>query len=75
MRISALLVLFAVIMFIQVVSLHEGFGGQPGTQIQMNASRPMYFVATVPDYSVPTVWDDDESMGGRDWFSSAWWGY
>ena len=72
MHIYALLVLFAVIMFLQVVTLQEGFGGQPGTQIQMNASRPMYFVAEVPDYSAPTVREDDES---RDWFSSAWWGY
>ena len=69
MRIPLLLVLFVVIMVFQVISLREGFGGQPGTQIQMNANRPVYFVAAVPDYSEPTVRENDKKA------ESAWWGY
>jgi hypothetical protein len=68
MRLHLLLALFAVIMVFQVISLQEGFGGQPGTQIQMNANRPVYFIAAVPDYSEPTVRDDKEE-------ESAWWGF
>jgi len=68
MRLSLLLALFAVIMVFQVISLQEGFGSQPGTQIQMNANRPVYFVTAVPDYSEPTVRNDTEE-------ESAWWGY
>ena len=45
MRVIALLVLFAAVMVAQVIALQEGFGSQPGTQIQMNANRPLLFVA------------------------------
>ena len=42
MRLIALLVLFAAVMVAQVIALQEGF--QPGTQIQMNANQPLFFV-------------------------------
>jgi len=50
MRLSLLLALFVGLMVLQTVVLTEAFG-QPGTQIQMNASKPLYFVAAVPNYS------------------------
>jgi len=59
-NIIVLLALFALIMVIQAVSLTEAFGGQPGTQIQMQANKPIVYVARVPDYSAPKVVEDDE---------------
>jgi len=47
MRTILLLILFAIIMAFQVISLKEGFG-QPGTQVQMQANRPLFFVAAAP---------------------------
>jgi len=47
MRTILLLILFAIIMVFQVISLKEGFG-QPGTQVQMQANQPLFFVAAAP---------------------------
>jgi hypothetical protein len=47
MRTILLLILFAIIMAFQVISLKEGFG-QPGTQVQMQANQPLFFVAAAP---------------------------
>jgi hypothetical protein len=44
-----LIVAFLALMAIMGLTVREAFGGQPGTQIQMNASRPVVFVA--PAYS------------------------
>jgi hypothetical protein len=40
----SLLVVFVILMLVHVVFVVEAFGSQPGTQIQMNASRPFYRV-------------------------------
>jgi hypothetical protein len=47
MRTILLLILFVIIMVFQVISLREGFG-QPGTQVQMQANKPLFFVAAAP---------------------------
>jgi hypothetical protein len=44
MRLMSLLVVFVILMLAHVVFVVEAFGSQPGTQIQMNASRPFYRV-------------------------------
>ena len=67
MRLPLLLALFVIIMVFQVISLQEGFGGQPGTQIQMNANRPLYFVAAVPDYSEPKVRNHERESSFIGW--------
>jgi hypothetical protein len=43
MRLGWLIALFIVILAVQAITMTEAFG-QPGTQIQMNANRPVYFV-------------------------------
>jgi len=47
MRTILLLILFVIIMVFQVLSLSEGFT-QPGTNVQLQANKPLYFVATAP---------------------------
>ena len=59
MRVILLLVLFVIIMVLQVISLREGFGGQPGVQVQMNANNSAIYVARVPDYSAQQVEEDE----------------
>jgi hypothetical protein len=46
-----LLALFVGILILHGFFVTEAFGSQPGTQIQMNANRPVYFVTTAPVYS------------------------
>ena len=47
MRTILLLILFVIIMVFQVISLSEGFT-QPGTNVQLQANKPLYFVAAAP---------------------------
>lgn len=51
MRLLCLAGMFVVLMILQGLFLTEAFGSQPGTQIQMAANRPVYFVAAAPVYS------------------------
>ena len=51
MKLVGLTLLFLAVMAVQVLVLTEAFGSQPGTQIQMNANRPVFFVAAAPVYS------------------------
>jgi hypothetical protein len=50
MRLLWLSVLLLALLSLQLLFLTEAFG-QPGTQVQMNANRPVYFVAAARDYS------------------------
>jgi len=50
MQFIGLLVLFGAIMILQSLVLTEAFGTSPGTQIQMNANHPVYFVTAMPEY-------------------------
>jgi len=47
MRVPALLLLFVLLMVLHGVFLTEAFYTQPGTLIQLNASRPLYYAAPV----------------------------
>lgn len=51
MRLLWLLALFVGILVAHGLVMTEAFGSQPGTQVQMNANRPVYFVTTAPVYS------------------------
>jgi hypothetical protein len=51
MRLLWLSLLFVFLLVLQMFFLTEAFGSQPGTQVQMNANRPVYFVAAARDYS------------------------
>lgn len=50
MRVPGLLLLLFVLLAVQAVFLREAFFGasQGGAQIQLMASRPVYYVAAVP---------------------------
>ena len=49
MRVPGLLLLLFVLLAVQAVFLREAFGAsQGGAQIQLMASRPVYYVAAVP---------------------------
>jgi len=49
MRVPGLLILLFAILAVQAVFLREAFGSsQGGAQVQLAASRPVYYVAAVP---------------------------
>jgi len=50
MQLIGLILLFAALMMVQGLVVTEAFYTSPGTQIQMNASHPVYFVAAAPEY-------------------------
>jgi hypothetical protein len=51
MRILGLVVLFIGILVLQGLMLTEAFGTSPGTNIQLNANRPVGWIAAAPNYS------------------------
>ena len=50
MRVLGLILLFAFVMVLQGLFLVEGFYTSNGTSVQMEASRPIMFVAEARDY-------------------------
>jgi hypothetical protein len=54
-RVLALSVAFILLIILHGFFLVEAFGGQPGTLIQLAASKPLYFVAPTRGAAINSV--------------------